>query len=449
MPGKINVYNLGSLGVDIVKSPLHAPDGSWLQAKNAEFPDDEGEGGIKQRGALTRINSVALAGVVQALTNLPFPVPADITRFVYVGLDDADTDTWARSSNGTAFSDVTTPGRVQLVDKFPNTVNLGTIPGTQRAASYNRALYYPSNDNVYYNDPNPTAPLIAKWDGTTDVPLFRIPINPTSTATAPCRWVTDMLVLGGLIYIAVWDEGGAAPNHKGRVLAYDPENGTLLQVGNRFGDGTGENVGGMPFCLGSFAGFLFAGTYGISGGGDGRVWRIRPGIDETWTSDLTETDNYIMSMAVYKGNLYVGTNMSVGSGAAARVKRRTPTGTWSDSDTGSVSASGYYSGLIVFNAELYACYLDINAGVPDKVHIRKFNNSAWSTDKDVDADWGDFYPAQPFLFANELYWPFIDGSAGTGTGGFIAKRTTAGVWSQVITSKAIRGIPGTINPIPV
>jgi hypothetical protein len=449
MPGKINVFNLGALGVDIVKSPLHVPDGAWLQAQNAEFPDDEGEGGIKQRGALTRINASALAGAVQAIANMPFPVPADITRFWYVGLDNSDTDTWLRTSNGTTFAGVVTPGRGQTIDKFPVSIDLTTIAATQRAANYNRKLYYPSDDYVFYDDVGATSPLFSVWDGTVDVPLFRIPINPTSTATAPCRWITDVFVSGGLIYLAVWDEGGAAPNHKGRVIAYDPENGTLLQVGNRFGDDTGENNGGMPFCLATFAGFLFAGTYGISGSASGRVWRIRPGIDEVWTSDLTEANNYIMSMGVYKGNLYVGTSIN-DSTTAAKVKRRTPTGTWSNSDTGTAGPgrTGYYCGPIVFDDLLFMCYFDTDGGTPD-IRIRSFDGTTWSDDKDVQTDWGTFYPAQPFVFANELYWPFIDGAEGQGSNGFIAKRTAAGVWSQVVTGEAVRGLPGTINPLPV
>jgi hypothetical protein len=70
MPGKINLFNLGSIGVDIVSSPLHSLDGSYVSAQNAESsPTDEDES-IQKRGGLSRFSTGSLGSAVITIHNI-------------------------------------------------------------------------------------------------------------------------------------------------------------------------------------------------------------------------------------------------------------------------------------------------------------------------------------------------------------------------------------------
>jgi hypothetical protein len=70
MPGKINLFNLGAIGVDIVSSPLHSLDGSYTSAQNAQSsPTDEDES-IQKRGGLSRFSTGSLGSTVYAIHNI-------------------------------------------------------------------------------------------------------------------------------------------------------------------------------------------------------------------------------------------------------------------------------------------------------------------------------------------------------------------------------------------
>lgn len=70
MPGKINLFNMGSIGVDIVSSPLHSLDGSYVSAQNAESsPTDEDES-IQKRGGISRLSTGSLGSAVIAIHNI-------------------------------------------------------------------------------------------------------------------------------------------------------------------------------------------------------------------------------------------------------------------------------------------------------------------------------------------------------------------------------------------
>lgn len=77
MGGKENLYNLGDLGVDTVASPLHQATGSWRKLQNAEFSNIEGQGGVKKRGSLRRLNIDALNGGANILVLANMPLATD------------------------------------------------------------------------------------------------------------------------------------------------------------------------------------------------------------------------------------------------------------------------------------------------------------------------------------------------------------------------------------
>lgn len=68
---KLNIYNLGQLGIDLVNSPIHTEDGSLLTCQNAQLSPDNEETSIRKRDGFSRINSVAAAGQILAIFNVP------------------------------------------------------------------------------------------------------------------------------------------------------------------------------------------------------------------------------------------------------------------------------------------------------------------------------------------------------------------------------------------
>lgn len=70
---KINIYNLGSLGVNRVLSPIHKQDGELMQAQNALSGVVSGRDAIKKRWGMTGYNASSFSGPVLSIHTLPFP----------------------------------------------------------------------------------------------------------------------------------------------------------------------------------------------------------------------------------------------------------------------------------------------------------------------------------------------------------------------------------------
>lgn len=79
MPGKIDIYNLGQVGVDLVDSPVHKRDGALISAQNAAHRQEEAEGGLTKRAGMDLLNAIAAAGAVNAMfvVRLTDPLPGD------------------------------------------------------------------------------------------------------------------------------------------------------------------------------------------------------------------------------------------------------------------------------------------------------------------------------------------------------------------------------------
>lgn len=436
--GVENVYGLGSEGVNVVDSPIHLKNGEVTRAQNAAFPTDKGQGGLGMRGGLARINAVAMAGAVAGVINVPLPAPGTgFTRSYLLALGSDAADTWSESSDGTVFVDGTTPALASSLAKV-STLDLPS----QRVLSFNRKLYYPGDDFVQYPTAGHTGPTLRVWDGADDFRVLRVPFNPASGATTNAYTMLDYVVHNNRIYFSVYDPGGVAPNHAGRVFGFDPDTGLLEQIGNAFGDGAGENDGGMPFCLCSFNGYLWSGGYGISGSGTGKLYKIRPGEDADWTAVYTATSKYIVSMAVFEGALYLGTHASAGTAATVLKMTNAVTGAMSTSDTGTTSAgANYYGGLIVFDGELYATHVDRGT----TVLVRVFDGSSWSTDRDVGTLDGDAqHIGQAFVYGTSLYLPFAASDV-VGNDGFLLRKVAGGAWSALGTALNTRGFFGRVD----
>lgn len=67
----LKAYNIGSMGIDLVNSPIHVEDTSVLSCQNAQVSPDDRELGLMKRDGMAKINSVAAAGTLKAIINVP------------------------------------------------------------------------------------------------------------------------------------------------------------------------------------------------------------------------------------------------------------------------------------------------------------------------------------------------------------------------------------------
>jgi len=70
MPAKINLYNLGVIGVDLVSSPLHSADGSFVSAQNAGSSPEDTEESLRKRPGMTQLTSDSFGSAVIIVHNI-------------------------------------------------------------------------------------------------------------------------------------------------------------------------------------------------------------------------------------------------------------------------------------------------------------------------------------------------------------------------------------------
>jgi hypothetical protein len=70
-----------------------------------------------------------------------------------------------------------------------------------------------------------------------------------------------------------------------------------------------------------------------------------------------------------------------------------------------------------------------------------FDGTTWSIDKDINVVYTltTHAPLNPFVYRDELYWPFVAIGGVDNATGILFKRTTAGVWSKVLENRGLRG----------
>jgi hypothetical protein len=452
---KLNVYALGTRGVNIVKSPLHLDDNELLQAQNAEPSLDAREGGLQKRGGLTALTA-ALNGGTSVLGLCNLPLQTTYTRTLYAALYAEDAgETWLTTLDGTTWAVASAPQKAAGGNALATGSGGDAGPYAEvfshRLASYKGRIIYPGDDYVPSNASGHTAPPLRMWDGSADSELIRVPVGPGATAGYNVAFISDMVMLEGRLYFGTLEFGATTG---GRVLSLDLTTGIIKQIGNSWGSGTSEfnpSAGGYPISLVGYRGQLFAGSWNTGGGVDGGVARINPtATGDTWTLDTTFTDRQVTSMCVYKGQLYAGTDGD--SSIAGQVYVRSASaGTWAISDTGpggtTVSTKSYTS-MCVFDGNLYAVY---HERVTPVLVVRKFDGTSWTTDKTVTSltlagtpSFAAVKPGNAVVFNNKLYIAFAATST-TGLDGFILERDTAGTWTVVQEGANIRGYLGVLT----
>ncbi len=432
MAGKINTFNLGALGVNLNNSPLHVPDGAWRTLQNGEFGDNESAGGVKKRGSLNKINSTALAGAVQALTNVPFPL--ETAKYLVAAMAVAEGETFKKSADGATYTDVL-EATAPRVAQSPTAGILATTV-EPRMATFGRNLFYAGNDYIPYPNVNYTQPPICMYNGVAGFEVFRIPNNPD--AGFPTVWVTDMFVANGLVYICTFDPYDAV-YPRGRVLSYDPTNGVLQEVGSRFDDATL----GQPYCIAWFQGRLFVGILSVSGSTVGRFYSIDPNSETTWVQHTTGIayNGYCRSLVVFQGKLYA--LMDCNAVGETSCVLSYDGSAWATALDTAVTLS-LFQGAVVYNDVLYVGWDKDDASEPK---IRRFDGTSWGVELDIGTAYTDRRPTPcPFIFEDELYWVCRNAGSIASQTGFILKRDAMGVWTQALTGIAPFGGLGQVTP---
>lgn len=207
---------------------------------------------------------------------------------------------------------------------------------------------------------------------------------------ANLKAVVTLYAANGNLYATTFDSGTTAgTNVLGSVFSVSSE-GAMTRLGAQF------PTGHLPYCLLWAYGKLWCGTgvNTLNGATAGRIYWIRPGVDTAWTLDKTfaANESIVSGLASFKGLIFASLLWSSTGAGTGKVVVRSLTGTYSNSDTGTINvdgtgvARGYYS-LLTWPPEyganqavtpaLYATRKGIS-GESGYV-IRKFDGSSWST----------------------------------------------------------------------
>lgn len=432
-------YGFGRDGVNLVKNPLQLGDGEATQLQNAELRLDGsavGELAIGKRGGFVALNSGALAGSVTGMIGLN--LKTSYVRTVYAGRGSANANTFRTSTNGTSWADSATAPVPSRNSKF---TDANGERDARRISSFRNFIVYPYDTYTKGTD----NPPLAIWDGSEGFTLLTIPIGPSATAATPAFEIVDMLVANGQIYMAIHDPGGSGANLAGRVMSLNLESGVLKQIATPFGNATGEITGGYPRCLAFYKEQLWAGLQtNTTTDNIGKIVRCYPDIDQDWTSDVSTLSGLPCSMAVYKGDLYCGVQSSAANNSAV-YKRTATTNAWAASFTSAagVADTGFCGSLVVYSTDLYA--VEYFSGATDVVHIKKWDGTTWTTDRDVDAVDG-VDATNPQMPGNSITGPNTDlliafrPSSGDGTADGFIMRKASGTWTKVDSSVNINGM---------
>lgn len=427
MPGKINVYNLGAKGVNVVKSPIHLDDGELIQAQNLQIDQVASLGGIRRRDGITALNSSALAGAARGIIAPPLPDRSLLTRHYYTPVDQlggVTANRWFHSTDRTTWTAISTgPAQPQQISDYAS--------GYALYAGFDTKLCSIA-DKMYYVGAEAGLPTIHVWDGTTDYLLTKIPRNPRDS--------TDPTAIIHLIpyssrYLLCTTHDSNSGTGRGRVFLVDITNGQSTQLGHE----TDLN-GGFPSAIVVAFGKIWIGTWNLSGGSASTVRWLRPG-DTTWTTDKTFSTarGYVHSLAVFKGLLYAGLGADVGTNG--EIEQRSAAGTWSQVDVTANTGAGNFFGTLTVSADggtLYAHRNNIGGATPIMSIRKSTDGASWSQDLAL-GDTNDTALAGSYVdkATGDILWTF--GSSAGATHTIRRNASAAGVYTTVLTDTHVRG----------
>ena len=429
MAETIKNYGFGIDGVNLVTDPLKLKDSEATQLQNAELLDDEQTGGrtaLKQRGGFAALNGSALSGSVVGGTG--WPLKTTYVRTLHASRQAEDSNTWKTSTNGTTWVDTATPAAAAIDSKFADENNKRDA---RRMVAFRTYLLYPGNGYTQDTDP----PIVVLWDGAASVTVCAIaaPGSISNSSAAPIFAIVDMFVAEGNLYVLTHEPGGSSTHNCGQVLSLDLDSGVLRQVATAFSGTSPEIDGGAPSCMAYYKGQLFVGLNGeATTDGIGKIVRCFPGVDTTWTTDVSNLSGHVSSLGVFLGKLYAGTQSSATS--AEKIYERSPTaGTWAAVFTGVGAGANAFCGCLSVHSDvLYAVQYHETAPT---IHIKSSaDGTTWATSRDCDASDGAVagnLPGQMATLSSALHVVFRSTTT-SATDGFIM-RLASGTWTKVDT----------------
>jgi hypothetical protein len=144
-PGVDTISNrfFGVLGVNVVDDPYKIEDAEAVQLQNAELAPDSSTGGrlvLLQRGGLAALNGTPMTGSVLGIQQ--WALKTTYTRTMYAARQTEDSNTFKTSTNGTSWSDVSTPNAPAADAKF---VDENDVLDARRHTAFKNAIVYPGN----------------------------------------------------------------------------------------------------------------------------------------------------------------------------------------------------------------------------------------------------------------------------------------------------------------
>lgn len=456
--------SLGLAGVDLVTSPIHLPDGSWVQLQNAQFSNNQGQGGIKKRGGLSPLNVTALAGALHAASAIPLRSALDVV--VGSGMLIATRTGWVYSADGTTFTALAATGPILAASMPWATPAAATV-------SVNGA------DHTFYtglNASDSNNPWLYDFDGATATPVLALPGQTAGMAT-----------LDDKVYVAIKQTGLDATGSTitGKVIEWDPNLGLSQTIGEEIGTGPGQlnpkdyaslgggedsTFGGAPVGLMASAGRLVLqiGAYLTANTNpdfvvSSMLLNIDPASESSWTVPFGAAGVYddqsghggavsADGSVVYAAR--VGNAAAVIPGDDVAQLNRDPGG--DDDNYSSLLANpgwAWFTPVIAHGSDLLVAYgssATIGGAVTDTRVYKKTGENPLALTEDLDVIatfFGNVFPGQAYTLGSDLYWPMF-GAVGTTNEGYILKRDSLGVWTKAASGLDLSGAAA-IGPVPV
>jgi len=451
VPGKLDVYNLGGLGVVIDKSPIHTQDGELLTAQNAQIDRIGVIGGIRLRDGMVKLNAAALAGPVVGSIAIPLPDDASLAKHWYQPVDDGG---GAPSANFRTASAGSGPWATTSSLAYPRQrAQLGAFAAVysgnlMRYAQLNGKYYYPGNDYVALT----TNPTIHMWDGKNDYKIATIGDNPYSAVGTHPQAILSIIPYDGThLLMTTWDDNTG--QGRGRFILLDITNGRMTQLGPQ-----SDQTFGVCLCPIVYQGKIWSLPRNGGGGAAVKGYWVRPS-DLTWTKDTDSLTNttaagYIHGCVVWLGNLWFGSMADTGASAVLRM--RDNLGAYTTKRTvASTTLWNYIAPLIVSqDGSTLFVYENLNdvtgAGTNTAAKQRILattDGTTFTTEYDVGVQLNNSYQqtGMPIMDKNgDIFWPMGNLTA-SATLFKLLKRTAGGVWSVVDGASSPVAAFGNIN----
>lgn len=255
-------------------------------------------------------------------------------------------------------------------------------------------------------------------DGTT------APTTPSGAAAGNAITVLDMITDGTYIYMAVLDLTTTDPNLPGRILQFNPASSLWSQIGAAFPTVTGNGTAGA---LAFHTGALNYGTYiGVTSGNTAYENSTGFPLPAGGVAVHTNTAGQAAcSLAMFQGNLYLGTS-SLSGVLSSLILKRSAIDVWTQMRAGPVAATfNAYTSLYVYNGILFAGWTSGGGATAARIESSP-DGTNWTLEATLDVA---EVVCQMVTFKGTLYAVLGKTGVGYNTKSRIIVRAPGGTWS--------------------